>query len=252
MDERPQTAHRRRSEDPLDRTQSKRNAALEAAGLIREGMNVGLGTGSTAELVLEQLAARLARCLRIRGVPTSEATAAKARAAGIPLVTLDDVESLDLTVDGADEITAEGSAIKGGGGALLREKAVTAATRGTRVAAVDESKLVQRLGAFPLPVEVIPFARPAVERLLTRLGGAPVWRKKAGAPALTDNGNHLVDCHFAPRDDWSDVVARLEAAPGVCAHGLFLDCFDVIVIGSESGVSLRQVERKGAGRFPSF
>jgi len=215
-------------------------------------MTVGLGTGSTAEMVIEELAERVSRGLRIRGVPTSERTAARARQAGIPLVGLEEVDFLDLTIDGADEITERGSAIKGGGGALLREKVVAAATRGTRVAAVDESKLVSRLGAFPLPIEVVPFARAAVERGLVKLGGEPVWRLVGGDPAVTDNGNHLVDCRFAPRDEWDDIVRALEAMPGMVAHGLFLDCFDVITVGSESGVSLKRVERAKPGRFPSL
>ena len=215
-------------------------------------MTVGLGTGSTAEMMIEELAERVSRGLVIRGVPTSERTAARARQAGIPLVGLEDVDYLDLTIDGADEITERGSAIKGGGGALLREKVVAAATRGTRVAAVDEAKVVARLGAFPLPVEVVPFARAAVERSLASLGGEPAWRLVGGAPAVTDNGNHLVDCRFAPRDEWDDIVRALEAMPGVVAHGLFLDCFDVIAVGSESGVALTRVERAKPGRFPSL
>jgi ribose 5-phosphate isomerase A len=215
-------------------------------------MTVGLGTGSTAEMVLEELAERVARGLRIRGVPTSERTGERARQAGIPLIGLDETDFLDLTIDGADEITDTGSAVKGGGGALLREKVVAAATRGTRVAAVDESKLVSRLGAFPLPIEVVPFARPAIERGLSRLGGEPAWRRRSGQPVITDNGNHLIDCRFAPRDEWDEVSRQIEELPGVVAHGLFLDCFDVIVIGSESGVSLVRVERAQPGRFPSL
>ena len=236
----------------MDRSRSKRNAALEAAGLVREGMTIGLGTGSTAALVIEELGGRVARGLRLRGVPTSERTAELARRAGIPLVGLDQMDFLDLTIDSADEITDSGSAVKGGGGALLREKVVAAATRGPRVAAVDESKVVARLGAFPLPIEVIPFARPAVERGLVRLGGEPCWRRVAGSPVVTDSGHHLIDCRFAPRDDWGDLARRLEAMPGIVAHGLFLDCFDVIVIGSETGASLRRVERAKPGRFPSY
>jgi ribose 5-phosphate isomerase A len=162
------------------------------------------------------------------------------------------VESLDLTIDGADEILADGSAMKGGGGALLREKVVAAATRGRRVAVVDESKLVPQLGRFPLPVEVIPFARAAVLRALARLGAKPEWRRKDGQPAVTDNGNHLIDASFGARDDWDDIARRLEAMPGVVAHGLFLDCFDGIVVGSHAGATVRAVKRAGPGRFPSL
>src|SRR5262249_9400885 len=130
----------------VDRTQAKRNAAAKAVGLIEEGNVVGLGTGSTADFVIELLGKLVAQGLAIHAVPTSEATAALAKQAGIPLVGLDVVEHVDITIDGADEIDASGSAIKGGGGALLREKVVAAATRELRIAVVDDSKLVQRLG----------------------------------------------------------------------------------------------------------
>jgi ribose 5-phosphate isomerase A len=236
----------------VDATRAKRNAAIEAVTLVEDGMTVGLGTGSTAELFIAGLAGRLAQGLSMRGVATSERTARVAREAGIPLVGLDAALTLDLTIDGADEILADGSAIKGGGGALLREKVVAAATRGPRVAVVDDSKLVTRLGAFPLPVEVVPFARPAVERALVRWGVAPQWRRLDGAPVVTDNGNHLIDVRFGPRAEWDEIAARLDALPGVAAHGLFLDCFDRILLGSEIGVTRREVTRTGPGRFPSL
>jgi len=236
----------------MDASQAKRNAANDAATLVADGMTLGLGTGSTAALFIAALAPRVAEGLGIRGVATSEATARLARQAGIPLVGFDVIEAIDLTVDGADEITGDGSAIKGGGGALLREKVVAAATRGPRVAVVDESKLVARLGAFPLPVEVIPFARPAVERALARMGAEPQWRQQDGAPVVTDNGNHLIDARFGPREEWDEIAARLDALPGVAAHGLFLDCFDRILLGSASGVTRRGITRTEPGRFPSL
>jgi len=236
----------------VDASQAKRNAANDAVMLVEDGMTVGLGTGSTAALFIAALAARMAEGLSIRGVATSEQTAQLARQAGIPLVGFDVIEAIDLTVDGADEITGDGSAIKGGGGALLREKVVAAATSGLRVAVVDESKLVARLGAFPLPVEVVPFARAAVQRALARWGGAPEWRRRDGAPVVTDNGNHLIDVGFGPREAWDEIAARLDALPGVAAHGLFLDCFDRILLGSETGVTRREVERARPGRFPSL
>jgi ribose 5-phosphate isomerase A len=236
----------------MDRTQAKRNAAAEAVGLIEEGMTVGLGTGSTAALAIEILGGRVSKGLGIRGVATSEATAALARAAGISLVGLDAVDGVDITIDGADEILADGSAIKGGGGALLREKVVAALTRRIRVAMVDDSKLVSRLGRFPLPLEVIPFARPAIQRAIARLGGKPQWRRKDGAAVLTDNGNPLIDVSFGPRDDWDGIASRLETMPGIVAHGLFLDCFDVIVVGDDSGATVRHAARSGSRRFPSL
>ena len=236
----------------MDRSQAKRNAAVEAVRMIEDGMTVGLGTGSTAAHVIELLGERVARGLGIRGVATSEATAAMARAAGIPLFGLEQVENVDVTIDGADEITADGSAIKGGGGALLREKVVAAVTRRLRIAVVDESKIVKRLGTFPLPVEVIPFARAAVSRAIQRLGGEPDWRHKDGAAVLTDNGNHLLDARFGTRSDgeWAEIARALEAMPGVVAHGLFLDCFDLILVGDQGGVTPHGIVRAEPGRFP--
>jgi ribose 5-phosphate isomerase A len=233
----------------MDRERSKKHAALAAVQLVRDGMTVGLGTGSTAALVLEELAARIRGGLRVRGVPTSEATAAQARSLGIPLATFDEVESLDLAIDGADEIDAAGSAIKGGGGALLREKVVAAATAGPRVAVVDESKVVARLGAFPLPLEVVPFATSAVARWITSLGATVTLRQANGAPVLSDNGFQLLDCRFGPRDDWHLLAPRLAAMPGVAEHGLFLDCFDWIVIGSADGAEVRRAVRPEGRRL---
>jgi ribose 5-phosphate isomerase A len=184
-------------------------------------------------------------------VPTSRRTAELARELGIPLVELDAVSALDLTVDGADEITADGSAVKGGGGALCREKVVAAATAGPRVAVVDGSKLVERLGAFPLPVEVVPFAAPTVARWIGELGAPSALRSvEGGAPYITDNGNHILDCRFGPRVDWPGLVRRLDALPGLVCHGLFRECFDVIVIGREDGAEVRRVPRPPGHRFP--
>jgi len=239
----------------VDRTLAKRNAAAKAVDMIEEGNVVGLGTGSTAAFVIELLGLRVAAGLSVCAVPTSEATAELARQAGIPLVGLDVAEDIDITIDGADEIDSSGSAIKGGGGALLREKVVAAATREFRIAVVDESKLVERLGTFPLPVEVIPFARPAVARAIRSLGGEPDWRRKEGAAVLTDNGNHLIDVRFGPRGDreWEAIGRALESLPGVVAHGLFLDCFDLIIVGDDQGADQRAIMRaEGTGRFPKL
>lgn len=229
----------------MDRTLAKRNAAAKAVDMIEEGNVVGLGTGSTAAFAIELLGLRVRAGLGIRAVPTSEATASLARQAGIALVGLDEAENVDITIDGADEIDAGGSAIKGGGGALLREKVVAAATRGRRVCVVDESKLVVQLGQFPLPVEVVPFATAAVMRALARLGAKPLVRG-----SRSDNGNDLIDAAFGARREWDEIARALEGMPGVVAHGLFLDCFDVIVTGSESGAHVRPVSREGPGRFP--
>jgi ribose 5-phosphate isomerase A len=234
----------------MDRHAAKRRAAIAAAEFVREGMTVGLGTGSTAELLVEELGRRVREGLRIRGVPTSQRTAELARELHIPLVELDAAPALDLAIDGADEIDADGSAIKGGGGALCREKVVAAATVGPRVAVVDPAKLVGRLGAFPLPVEVVPFARAAVARWIGELGGAAAARLTEGKLVVTDNGNHILDCRFGPRGDWPELARRLDALPGLVCHGLFWRCFDVIVIGREDGAETRRVARAPGHRFP--
>ena len=234
----------------MDRHAAKRRAAIAAAEFVREGMTVGLGTGSTAELMVEELGRRVREGLKIRGVPTSQRTAELARELRIPLVELDAAPALDLAIDGADEIDADGSAIKGGGGALCREKVVAAATAGPRIAVVDPAKLVERLGAFPLPVEVVPFARAAVARWIGELGGPAAPRLTEGKLVVTDNGNHVLDCRFGPRCDWPQIARRLDALPGLVCHGLFWRCFDVIVIGREDGAEVRRVERAPGHRFP--
>jgi ribose 5-phosphate isomerase A len=157
------------------------------------------------------------------------------------------VEWCDLTVDGADQIDRRGTAIKGGGAALCREKIVATATRGPRVAVVDETKLVERLGAFPVPVEVIPFARPLIERRVRELGATPDWRHDGSEPVVTDNGHHLLDCSFGQRDDWLEISRRLDVMPGVVCHGIFLDIFDVILIGRSDGAEVMRL----AERTPS-
>jgi ribose 5-phosphate isomerase A len=235
----------------MDRHEAKRRAAIAAAEFVRDGMTVGLGTGSTAELLVEELGRRVRAGLTIRGVPTSQRTAELARELRIPLVELDVASTLDVTIDGADEITADGSAIKGGGGALCREKVVAAATAGTRIAVVDPAKLVEQLGAFPLPVEVVPFARAPLVRWIGELGGRAAARLTEGKPVVTDNGNHILDCRFGPRSDWPEIARRLDALPGLVCHGLFWQCFDVIVIGREDGAEVIRVARPERSAFPS-
>ncbi len=231
-------------------SEAKRRAAVEAAGFVQDGMTIGLGTGSTAARVVEELGRRVQAGLRIRGVPTSQRTAELARELHIPLVDLEVTTAIDLTIDGADEITADGSAVKGGGGALCREKVVAAATSGSRIAVIDPTKLVERLGAFPLPVEVVPFARAPVARWIEELGGHPTQRLAEGLPYLTDNGNHILDCRFGPRAGWPEIARRLDALPGLVCHGLFWQCFDVIVVGRDDGVETRRVERPQGRKFP--
>jgi ribose 5-phosphate isomerase A len=219
-------------------SRAKEAAGRAAADLVRDGMTVGLGTGSTVLFTLERLAERIrAERLALHGVPTSLDTEHKARALGIPLVALDQVETIDLTIDGADEIDARFDMIKGGGGALLREKVVAALTR-REVIVVDRSKVVERLGArFPLPVEVVPFARAAVARRIAGLGAAWTLRMRgAQEPVLTDNGNEILDCRFPGGIAQPAALERsLDEIPGVVETGLFIGLAHVLVIGSDDG-----------------
>ena len=217
-----------------------KRAAAEAAvdAEVRSGMCLGLGSGSTATLMLDALADRLrhGRLADVSGVPTSEATAARCRELGISLHTLDERSRLDVAIDGADEVDPELRLIKGLGGAHLREKVVAAAADRFAVVA-DESKLVARLGErAPLPVEVVRFAEPVSARLLRDLGWEPEQRQRDGDPWITDEGNHILDCR---RADWSDperLEAEVAAVPGVVGHGMFLGFASVAYVATSDGV----------------
>jgi ribose 5-phosphate isomerase A len=210
-------------------------AAARAVEMVADGMIVGLGTGSTAAFAVRRLGARVRSGLCIRGVPTSEGTRRLAEAEGIPLVALEDLAVIDVTIDGADEADAELVLIKGGGGALLREKVVARLAR-RFVVVVDSSKVVSRLGAFPLPVEVVPFARSAVAREFQELGWSPALRLGAdGAPFVTDNGNNILDCRMGRIEDPDDVAARMDGIPGVAEHGLFIGMAESLIVGDQGG-----------------
>lgn len=222
----------------------KEVAGRRAAQLIESGMTLGLGTGSTVHFVLLALAERIRRDgLSVRGVPTSIDTERKARELSIPLVALDAVRRIDLTIDGADEIDARFDMIKGGGGALLREKVV--ASLSTRVAiVVGANKVVPKLGlTFALPVEVVPFARVPVERALAELGCKPERRMRDGRAFVTDNHNEIVDCRFARAiDDAAALERAIDAIPGVVESGLFVGLAHVRIVGHADG-SCEVVER---------
>jgi ribose 5-phosphate isomerase A len=214
--------------------EAKRAAAVRAVDLVRPGMVLGLGTGSTAALAVEEIGRRLAdgRLRDLVGVPTSEATERQARALGIPLSTLEQHPALDLTIDGADEVDPARRLIKGGGGALLREKIVATASRRLAIV-VDRSKLVERLGAtFPLPVEVTPFGWTTHVAPIRAMGGEPVLRTRDGAPYRTDGGNYILDVRFAGGiDDPERVGAELKARVGVVETGLFLGFEPEVIVG---------------------
>lgn len=209
---------------------------------VTSGMKLGLGTGSTVQFVLAALAERLQRreIHDIVGVPTSEATAQQSQALGIPLTTLEACPHLDVTIDGADEVSPHLDVIKGLGGALLREKIVAAASDQLWIV-VDASKRVERLGVrSPLPVELLPFGWNTCLPVFERLGAQPVLRKNAqGTPFITDNGNVIVDCFFATGiADPADLARQLDALPGVMGHGLFLGMATAAYVGTAEGVEV--------------
>lgn len=219
--------------------------AAYAVSLVPDGAGVGLGSGRAAAAFVRALGDRVRQGLRVRGVPTSEATAALARVAGIPLVELDRTP-LDLTVDGADEVDPELNLIKGYGGALVRERIVAAASR-RQVILVTADKLVPRLGTRGrLPVEIVPFARRLCERRLEALGCRPELRGGERAPFLTDNGNLILDCGIAPLDDPAGLEREIRRIPGVVDTGLFLDTADTVVVAEDGRV--RTLEPKPGRR----
>jgi ribose 5-phosphate isomerase A len=225
----------------------KRQAAARALEQVRDGMKLGLGTGSTAKHFVELLGERVRGGLKVIGVPTSEATRADAECCGVPLTTLDQVDRLDLTVDGADEIDPNLELIKGGGGALLREKIVAAASDRMIVIA-DETKWVQTLGRFPLPIEVIPFGLGATRRAIEMVfaengvsGQMDVRKVKDGHAFVTDGGHWIVDAHLGQIPDSPRLAAALNSIPGVVEHGLFIGLARAAVLAGPQGI--RVVER---------
>ncbi len=225
----------------------KRQAAARALEWVKPGMKLGLGTGSTARHFVDLLGERVREGLDVVGVPTSEATRAQAEALGIPLTTLDDIPALDLVVDGADEVAPDLTLIKGGGGALLREKIVAGASA-SMVVIADETKWVPVLGAFPLPIEVMPFGLAATERAIAqavRSAGADgplvLRRGKEGHPFVTDGGHWIVDASLGRIVDPKALSGALSAIPGVVEHGLFIGLARAVILAGRSGI--RVVER---------
>jgi ribose 5-phosphate isomerase A len=226
------------------READKALAAMHAVLQIEDGMVLGLGTGTTAHYVIERVGERVRAGLQVRAVPTSLTTLALARSVGIPTVSLEDVTAVDLTIDGADEVDGALRMIKGHGGALLREKVVACASRRVVIVA-DISKRVAQLGGVPLPVEVVPFARAPVERAIAALGGVPTLRLLGDRPALTDQGNELLDCRFSTLPEPEPLARALDAVAGLVEHGLFLDQADQVIFADAGVVTL--LERPGAG-----
>ena len=231
----------------MDVARQKRAAAAYALEFVRPGMRLGLGTGSTAKYFVELLAERVRAGLDVIAVPTSLATEREAERLGVPLTTLDETLELDLTVDGADEIAPDLSLIKGGGGALLREKIVASASARLVIIA-DESKWVSALGRFPLPIEVVPFGLAATRRAIetaTAAAGCPgpalLRRSKDGHAFVTDSGHWILDAALQRISDPRALADRLAAIAGVVEHGLFVGLTQAAVIANSSDV--RIIER---------
>lgn len=219
----------------------KRRAAAEAMKFVQSGMRLGLGTGSTARHFVDLLGVAVRDGLKVVGVPTSEQTRAQALALGVPLTDLDATPELDLCVDGADEFDLALRLVKGGGGALLREKIVAAAS-GRMIVITDAGKRVERLGRFPLPVEVAPFGlaatRVAVRKAAAKVGcdADPILRQRDGAPFVTDGGHYILDCAFGAIPDAEALAAALDPLPGVMGHGLFIGLASAVICAQEEEI----------------
>jgi len=214
---------------------AKRIAAERAVEYIKDGMTVGLGTGSTAYWAIEKLGAKVHEGLDIKAVATSVRSEEQAKKLGINLISFSEIDKIDITIDGADEADFGLNLIKGGGGALVREKIAAAASR-LLVIVVDESKLVKYLGKFPLPVEIVRFGYEVTIRKLQGLGCETVLRKtENGSYYVTDNGNYIVDCHFNRIDNPKELHTEINLIPGVVDSGLFVNMADRIIVGYNNG-----------------
>ena len=211
------------------------NIAEEALAMIREGMTIGLGTGRAATAFVKALGARVQSGFKIRGAPTSEATAELARSLGIPLVSLEDVDRLDATFDGADEVSPNLDLIKGLGGALLREK-IVASSSDRLIILVGSGKEVEVLGAHaPLPIEVVPFGLPLVRRRLAAIDHPADLRMREGKPFITDNGNYILDSRAMPIRDPHGLEREIKSIPGVVETGFFLGMAEQVLIQDDDG-----------------
>ena len=211
----------------------KQLSAEAACNYVKDGMIVGLGTGTTAEFAVRKLGKLVRNGLSIRGIPTSNRTKELAEAEGIPLIDFSESMFIDLTIDGADEIDGNLNMIKGGGAALLQEKIVASVSK-AEIIVVNRTKLVDQLGAFPLPVEVIPFGWQVVFNQLESLHGNPDLRLNKGQPQVTDQGNYIIDCHFRKIENPKLLEHQLNMIPGVVENGLFINlCTKMILADGE-------------------
>ncbi|RXG30825.1 ribose-5-phosphate isomerase RpiA [Leeuwenhoekiella marinoflava] len=219
--------------------QEKKQAALEAVKYIKDTMVVGLGTGSTAKHMIEAVGKLVADGMNLTCVPSSEATEKLAKELGIKIVALDAIDKIDVTIDGADEFDEKFQLIKGGGGALLREKILAWNTKFNIIIA-DSRKEVQKLGAFKLPVEVIPFATKQILAYLETEGLQPVQRMRGGDPYRTDENNNIIDIDIFRTEDLQALESKLLKIPGVVETGLFLDTTSLIIVGKEGGPEVKE------------
>ena len=222
-----------------EQDQLKSKAAEAAVAQVKDGMIVGLGTGSTASFAVEAIGRRVAEGLRITAIPTSEQTGEHAHRLGVPLSSLAEHHQIDLTIDGADEVErGDLNLIKGGGGALLREKIVASASA-RLVIIVDETKLVNRLGHFPVPVEVVPFGWQATARRVANLGGNPSLRVGADGKAfVTDGGHYVIDCAFGPIRAPAQLENDLNSIVGIVENGLFIGLASQVIVAGTEHVSI--------------
>jgi ribose 5-phosphate isomerase A len=206
----------------------KEAAAKASLRFLRDGQIVGLGSGSTAHYAVQLIGERVKAGLKIRGIPSSKETEALATSLGIPLITFEEAQQIDVAIDGADEVDPRLCLIKGGGGALLREKIVASAAKQFVIVA-DSSKQVQTLGKFPVPAEVITFALPLVKKKIEELGASVTVRAKNGKTFLTDEGHHILDCSFGQITDPPALARKLSDLPGIVEHGLFIGMASVVL-----------------------
>lgn len=213
----------------------KKLAAAAAVKFVQEGSIVGLGTGSSASYAIQEIAALVKQGMQIQGVATSEHTAYLAESLGIPVLGFDEVHAIDITIDGADEFTTDRKLIKGGGGALFREKIVASMSK-QEIIIADASKLVKQLGAFTIPIEVIPLATNYVLQELKLMGGSALLRKKSGHLFVTDNGNHIIDADFGLIDHPEALAKALNNIDGLLAHGIFIDLATKVIMADGDDV----------------
>lgn len=218
--------------------QYKKQAGEKAITFIQDGMTVGLGSGSTINRMLELLGERVKEGLSITGIPTSVKTEKLANEYGIPLGHFADIDKIDLAIDGADEVDPNLNLIKGGGGSLLREKIVDEPAK-QLIIIVDESKLVKQLGAFPLPIEVVPFGWELVAKKITDMGAEPKLRKTETDVFVTNNGNYILDCAFSEIRQPKQLHDELKTMVGVVETGLFPKMTDCVIVASENGIEIK-------------